>query len=83
MTIMQYYKNNQGQNQDIGWFGEGGYLQTGAQGLQALGGLAQAYLGFQELWLRQRRLWTEYGNTHPLRRLYGGIQHHLVTFGHK
>ena len=43
----------------------------------------EAYLGFQELWLRQRRLWSVYGNTHPLRRLYGGIQHHLVTFRHK
>ena len=41
----------------------------------------EAYLGFQELWLRQRRLWTVYGNTHPLRRLYGGIQHH-PTFRH-
>ena len=36
----------------------------------------EPYLGFQELWLKQRRLWTVYGNTHPLRRLYGGIQQH-------
>ncbi len=36
---------------DMGWFGQGGYLQTGAQGLQALGGLAQAYLGFEGLGL--------------------------------
>ena len=42
----------------------------------------EPYLGFQELWLKQRRLWTVYGNTHPLRRLYGGIQQH-PTFRHK
>lgn len=38
------------------WLGEGNILQTGAQGLQAIAGLGQAYTGYKQLGLAEDQL---------------------------
>ena len=41
------------------WFGQGGYMQQGAQIAGALGGLAQAYTGWQGLQLAKKAMQFE------------------------
>ena len=42
-------------NQNSSWFGNNGYLPTAFMGLQALGGLANAYTGLQQLGLANKQ----------------------------
>ena len=44
-----------------GWFGQGGYLDMGSQGLAALSGLANAYTGYKGLKLAEDQFNAEKG----------------------
>lgn len=50
-----------GQQQQNPWFGQGGYLQTGAQVANALSGLAGAYTGLKGLGLAEDQFAYEKG----------------------
>ena len=51
--------NSQGGS--TGWFGQGGYLDMGSQGLAALSGLANAYTGYKGLKLAEDQFAAEKG----------------------
>ena len=52
---------NQSTDQSPGWFGQGGYLDMGAKGLQAVSGLANALLGYKNYQLAQDQFAAEKG----------------------